>query len=152
MLNSAGIVRALAAIAMVLAVASCSALYRNHGYVPSDEELSQIAIGQDTKETVATLVGQPSAAGVLDEGAWYYVESRFRHYAYQAPQEIEREVLAISFDGNDRVTNIERFGLQDGRVVTLSRRVTSSPVRDTTFLRQLLGNLGNINLGEFLNN
>ncbi len=152
MLNSAGIVRALAAIAMVLAVASCSALYRNHGYVPSDEELSQIAIGQDTKETVATLVGQPSAAGVLDAGAWYYVESRFRHYAYQAPQEIEREVLAISFDGNDRVTNIERFGLQDGRVVTLSRRVTSSPVRDTTFLRQLLGNLGNINLGEFLNN
>lgn len=152
MLNSAGIVRVLAAIAMVLAVASCSALYRNHGYVPSDEELSQIAIGQDTKETVATLVGQPSAAGVLDAGAWYYVESRFRHYAYQAPQEIEREVLAISFDGNDRVTNIERFGLQDGRVVTLSRRVTSSPVRDTTFLRQLLGNLGNINLGEFLNN
>lgn len=139
------------AIAMVLAVASCTATYRNHGYVPSDEQLSQIVVGQDTKDSVAQLVGQPSASGVLDGGAWYYVESRFRHFAYQAPQEIEREVLAISFDGGNRVANIERFGLQDGRVVTLSRRVTSSSVRDTTFLRQLLGNLGNINLGEFLN-
>ncbi len=147
----AGIVRASAAIVMVLAMASCTATYRNHGYVPSDEELAQITVGLDTKESVASLVGQPSASGVLDGEAWYFVESRFRHYAYQAPQEIEREVLAISFDGNDRVTNIERFGLQDGRVVTLSRRVTSSAVRDTTFLRQLLGNLGNINLGEFLN-
>ena len=151
MLKLAGTLRVCAAIAMVLAVASCSATFRNHGYVPSDEELSQIVVGQDTKQSVNTLVGQPSAGGVLDGEAWYYVESRFRHYAYQAPQEIEREVLAISFDGNDRVANIERFGLQDGRVVTLSRRVTSSAVRDTTFLRQLLGNLGNINLGEFLN-
>ena len=151
MLKLASALRVCAAIAMVMAVASCSATFRNHGYVPSDEDLSQIVVGQDNKETVTTLVGKPSAGGVLDGEAWYYVESRFRHYAYQAPQEIEREVLAISFDGNDRVANIERFGLQDGRVVTLSRRVTTSAVRDTTFLRQLLGNLGNINLGEFLN-
>ncbi|MGB5559390.1 MAG: outer membrane protein assembly factor BamE [Paracoccaceae bacterium] len=151
MLKLAGIVRTSMAIAMVLAVASCSALYRNHGYVPSEEDLSQIVVGQDSKETVARLVGQPSAAGVLGARDWYYVESRFRHYAYQAPEEIEREVLAISFDGNDRVANIERFGLQDGRVITLSRRVTTSAVRDTTFLRQLLGNLGNITAGDLFN-
>jgi len=151
MLKLAGIVRACVAIAMVLAVASCTAVYRNHGYVPTDEDLSQVIVGQDTKDTVATLVGQPAASGVLNDNAWYYVESRFRHFGYQAPQEIEREVLAISFDEAGRVTNIERFGLQDGRVIALSRRVTSSPVRDTTFLRQLLGNLGNINLGDVLN-
>ena len=67
------------------------------------------------------------------------------------PEVIEREVLAISFDKNSKVTNIERFGLQDGQVVPLSRRVTSSSVENKGFLRQLLGNLGRFSAADFLN-
>ncbi len=151
MVKLAGILRASLLGAMILTVAACTAQFRNHGYTPTDEDLAQIAVGQDTKDTVAAAIGRPTSSGLLDADAWYYVESRFRHYAYKEPQEIEREVLAISFDGADRVANIERFGLQDGRVIALSRRVTSSSVRDTTFLRQLLGNLGNFTADQFLN-
>ena len=59
-----------------------------------------------------------------------------------APKEIDRQVVAISFSDNGVVTNVERFGLERGRVVPLSRRVTSSSVRDQSLLRQLLGNIG----------
>jgi outer membrane protein assembly factor BamE (lipoprotein component of BamABCDE complex) len=149
MLKLAGIIRTSVVIAMVLTLASCSAQYRNHGYVPTDAELQQIIVGKDTKQTVAELVGRPSAEGVLSENEWFYVESRFRHYTYNDPKEIEREVLVISFDSSERVANIEKFGMEDGRVIALSRRVTSSSVRDTTFLRQLLGNLGNITPDQF---
>jgi hypothetical protein len=48
------------------------------------------------------------------------------------------------------VTGVERFGLEDGQVVSLSRRVTDDNIRDTTFVRQLLGAIGNINAGSFL--
>jgi outer membrane protein assembly factor BamE (lipoprotein component of BamABCDE complex) len=72
-----------------------------------------------------------------------------RNYTYQAPEVIERDVVAISFDAGGVVTNIERFGLEDGQLVQLSRRVTDSSVRDLGFFRQLMRNLGRVDLGSF---
>lgn len=128
--------------------ASCTTIYRDHGYVPSDEELANVLVGSDSKETVISTIGKPTATGILGESGWYYVQSRFRHYAYKKPIAIDRQVVAISFDARGKVSNIERFGIERGRVVALSRRVTSSSVRDTVFLRQLLGNLGRIDAGQ----
>jgi outer membrane protein assembly factor BamE (lipoprotein component of BamABCDE complex) len=73
-----------------------------------------------------------------------------RNYAYRPAEVTERQVLAISFDGRGRVANIEEFGLEDGRMVQLSRRVTTSSVRDIGFLRQILSNFGRINVAEAL--
>lgn len=148
--KATGIVRISLLAALLLALTACTASFRNHGYAPSEAQLSEIALGKDTKTSVAEAIGQPTTAGVLDGSAWYYVQSRFRHYAYQEPREVERQVVAISFTAAGLVSNIERFGLENGQVVTLSRRVTASSVRDTTFLRQLLGNIGQINAGQLL--
>ena len=150
MLKLAGTFRVSLLIAVVVTLASCTPQFRNHGYVPTDVELAQVIVGKDTKDSVATLIGRPSAAGVVGAGSWYYVESRFKHHSYREPEEIERQALAITFDSNDRLANIERFGMEDGQVITLSRRVTASSVRDTTFLRQLMGNIGNISADQFI--
>ena len=133
-----------------LALSACAATYDNHGYAPSDEDLEQIIVGVDTRDSVIDLVGRPGAAGVLNDSGYYYVKSRRRNFAYRAPQEIDRQVVAISFDQAGVVTNIERFGIERGRVITLSRRVTDSNTQGVSFIRQLLGNLGNFNPAEFL--
>jgi len=145
--NTAGKLRAVVFGAVFLATASCATQFRNHGYAPSDAELANVIVGSDTRETVADLVGRPSAEGVLEDGTWYYVESRFRLFAYTEPKEIERQVVAISFARNGLVANIERFGLEDGQVVTLSRRVTATTAAKVPFLRRLLGNIGQIGAG-----
>ena len=139
--KSAWVARLLSGLVLVLALASC-AQYRNHGYAPSDADLENIVVGADTRETVATVIGRPSGSGLAEDGSWFYVESRFRHFAFQAPKEIEREVVAVSFGSNGKVTNIERFGLQDGRVITLSRRVTAASKVKIPLLRRIFGNLG----------
>ena len=90
-----------------------------------------------------------SVQGVLEQDAWYYVQSRFRHEGLRAPVEVSREVVAISFSPAGRVANIERFGLEKGRAVVLSQRVTDSGIRGQTVLNQLLGNLGRIDTGDF---
>jgi len=139
----------LCAVAL-LAVAACSNLDRKHGYVPADEELDQLVVGVDTKDTVAEVVGRPSTAGILSSGGWYYVQSKFRAYGIRERAEIDREVVAISFDADGVVSNIERFGLEDGNVVALSRRVTDSNVKGVSFLRQLFGNIGNFAAEQFV--
>ena len=141
----------LGCIALVACVA-CSPTYRNHGYVPTEEDLTEIVVGVDSRATVDDVIGVPSAGGLLKGGDYYYVRSRMKHLGMLEPQEVERQVLAISFDGGDVVKNIERFGLEDGQVVPLARRVTSSSVEGKGFLRQLLGNLGNFNPGALLSN
>lgn len=126
----------------VLGLAACTAQYRNHGYVPDEQVLDQVVVGVDTRDTVLDVVGAPTTSGVLDTGDFYYIRSRVKTFAYQRPEVVERTVLAISFDPRGVVSNIETFGLQDGQVVRLESRVTSSSTQDKTFIRQLLGNLG----------
>lgn len=135
------VIRYITGFVFFLALTACTQ-FRNHGYAPSDADLANVVVGTDTRETVASVVGNPGASGLTDDSNWYYVESRFRHFAFQAPKEIEREVVVISFGGSGRVSNIERFGLEQGRVITLSRRVTATSKVKIPFLRRLFGNLG----------
>lgn len=134
----------------VLGLAACSPVYRNHGFVPPESDLAQIAVGQTTMDQLQGLIGRPSAQGLLTGSGWYYVGSRWRDYGALPPREVSREVLAISFSPAGVVSNVERFGLERGRVVVLSRRVTEGSVTEISFVRQLLGNLGNIRAGEFI--
>ncbi len=141
--------KALAGL-LLLALAGCSAVYRNHGYVPDDSELENIVVGVSTRESVAEEIGSPTTYGVKRDGRWYYVQSRWRHFAMYEPREIDRQLVAISFDSQGVVQNVERFTLEDGRVVPISRRVTDSNIKGVSFIRQLLGNIGNIRAGDVL--
>lgn len=138
------------ALTLPLFAAACTATYRNHGYIPPEEQLSLIEVGRTNQSDLEGLVGRPSAAGVLTGAAWYYVGSRWEYFGAREPREIERQVVAISFTENGTVSNVERFGLEHGRVVALSRRVTDGGVRSSGLLRQLLGNIGRVQAGELL--
>ena len=137
-------------VLILLFVAGCSSTFRNFGYVPSEVDLANVQVGRDTRETVTEKIGSPGTSGVVREDAWYYVQSRVENYAYQAPEVIERQVLAISFSSNGRVRNIERFGLEDGEVIALNRRITDDNIQGVSFLRQLLGNLGRVDAGSLI--
>ena len=136
-------------LALGFGVAACSATFNNHGYFPPPEDLAAVNVG-DSREAVAEVIGTPGSAGVMRDEAWFYTAYRVRNYAYRAPEVIERQILAVSFDGAGRVRNIEEFGLEDGQIVQLSRRVTTSSVRDIGFLQQILGNFGRINVADAL--
>lgn len=134
-------------VALVAGLAACSATYTNHGYVPPDDVLAEIATGA-TRDRVAELAGAPGSAGVVRDEAWFYTQYRVRNFTYNAPEVIERDIVAISFSDAGRVTNIERFGLSDGQIIQLSRRVTEASVRDVGFLSQILSNFGRINIAD----
>lgn len=136
---------------LCIALAGCTARYRTHGYVPSEDELQQIVPGVDTRATVEDLVGVPSTSGTLNESGFYYIESDVRHFAWKQPEVVDREVLAITFDSTGVVENIERFGLEDGQVVPIARRITRSGDGDISFIRKLFGNIGGINAADFFN-
>ncbi len=128
-----------------LTLGACAPQYQNHGYIPPQEDLDKITVGQDTRETIAETVGVPASAGLLTGSGYYYVRSRRQSLGFLASREIEREVVAVSFNANGVVDNVERFGLERGNVITLERRVTSTSTSNRSLIRQLLGNIGRFN-------
>lgn len=146
----ATIMRGLTMVLFVVGLSACAATYRNHGYVPDDVDLQSLIVGVDTRDTVETSIGRPATNGVERDDAWYYIQSRVRHYAYRQPKFEERELVAVSFAADGTVDNIERFGLERGQVVTLSRRVTETSIRDFGFVQQIIRNFGRISVGDQL--
>lgn len=140
---------ALFGLVMVLLLA-CTTQYRNHGYVPPEDDLALIEVGRDTRETVAATIGRPSTQGLLNDVGWFYVQSRYKIVGGMAPSEIDRQVVAITFTLEGVVENIERFGLEDGQIVAISRRVTTPNVKSQSILAQLFGNIGLIDTGSIL--
>ena len=135
---------------ILVAVTGCAAVYRNHGYVPSDEELALLEVGKDSRDTVAAAIGRPSAAGLLNDVGWYYVQSRWKNYGALPPKEETRQVVAITFTEAGVIENIERFGLEKGRVIALSRRVTDNNIKGISVLQQLFGSLGRLRADQIL--
>ena len=129
---------------------SCSQNIQNHGHIPLSSELKAIEVGVDTKKTVQELIGRPSTTGVLQDKTWYYVGNTMLHYAWREVKEIKRVVVAIRFSESGVVENIEQFSLTDGQDVKISSRVTGRTVKDNTFLMQLLGSFGRVDIPEML--
>lgn len=140
-----------AALLTVLALPiACSPIERFHGFAPAPQDVAAVQVGSATRATVIESFGPPTSVGLLDNDDFYYVSSTFRYFGPLAPQETERQVMAISFDANGVVRNISRYGLQDGQVVVLERRVTEDGINDVTFLGQLLGSFGRVDAGTLL--
>ncbi|WP_226925699.1 MULTISPECIES: outer membrane protein assembly factor BamE [unclassified Meridianimarinicoccus] len=140
----------LAAVAGVLLAAACQPIVRNHGYVPPEDQLSEVSVGRDTRDSVAEKIGLPLNKGIDGDRAWYYVASTRETFGARAPKVVEREVVAILFNDNGTVRNIVRLDEQDGQVVTLTARVTNPSVADRGLLRQIFGNVGTPTAGDFL--
>lgn len=138
------------ALGAALLAAGCSPVYRNHGYVPLEEDLAKIEVGKSTRDDVAAAVGRPSSAGLLEGSGWYYVGSRWKHYGAFPPEELDRQVVAITFTQAGLVENVERFGLERGEVVVLSRRITETSIKGIGLIQQLMGSFGRVSANQVL--
>jgi len=63
---------------------------------------------------------------------------------------MSREVVVVSFDGQDVLRETARYGLEDGRVVPISRRTTDTTIHNVSLIQQLLRNVGNIRADQLV--
>jgi len=132
----------LAIVIMLICLVACGGQYRNHGYMPLPEDVDALIVGVDTRDGILEGMGLPSTGGVLTSDALYYVRSRVHHRGYVRPNEIKRDVLVLSFDKQQVLSNVERFGIEKGKLVRLEHRVTEAPGGDRSILQQIIGSIG----------
>lgn len=138
-----------AAFGLVLLTA-CTPIVHNHGYVPPEDMLAEVAVGKDTRDSVAEKVGLPLNKSLTGDAAWYYVATTRETFGPREPKVTSREIVAILFSDAGTVQQIDRYTAEDGREVTLTARVTDASVPDQNLLGQIFGNLGGPSASDFL--
>jgi outer membrane protein assembly factor BamE (lipoprotein component of BamABCDE complex) len=124
-------------IAASIALAGCSPVISNRGYLEDQDAEAGIAAGVDTKTTIEQKLGDPSVQAAFGTDAWYYISQTERQVAFFDPSITSRHILAIYFDKEGKVSDMKHFGLEDGNVVAFETRTTPTRGREMTFLQQL---------------
>lgn len=141
--------RRTAVLVATLGLLACAPTTQVHGYIPPAADIAAITPGVDTVATVEERLGLPSSTGLLQDSAWFYVQSTIQNYTYNRPKVVDRTVLVVSFTADGVVTGVERYGLQDGRIIALQARTTDTGGRQLGVLEQLFGNLLNLDATSF---
>ena len=126
----------------VPAIGGCGAQIDRHGHVFIDIDLDQIQPGM-SKEEVKTVLGSPDTTSTIGGDAFYYISTTTKTVAFLKPREIDRQVVAIYFDGTESVQNVAHYGLKDGIVVNYYKGETPARGKDLTLLEQIFGNIAN---------
>lgn len=127
----------LPTIAAVTVLLGCVPVENQRGYVPDQQAISSIEVGMDTKESVGKKLGDPSTAATFGNDVWYYMSAHVEQSAFFAPRATERNILAIEFSKDGKVTDMHRYSLADGRVVDFVSRETPTRGRELSLLQQI---------------
>jgi len=115
----------------------CTPVINERGYLPDPAGEASIKMGVDTKTTVQQRLGDPSTTATFGDDTWYYISSTERQVAFFDPTVTRRKILAIHFDKDGKVAQINHYGLKDGHIVAFETRTTPAKGRELTFLQQL---------------
>lgn len=138
--------RRLAGLVLLAAALStaCTPVVRRHGYVPETESLTEIEPARDTRSTVLARFGNPSTKAAFDDNTWYYITTVRQQLGYLRPEASARQITAVRFASTGVVASVDRYTLDDGRVVSIVDRKTPTRGRELSLLEQLLGNVGQL--------
>lgn len=129
-------------LSFVMLCSACSSdvFLKHNGNMPEESKIQKIAIGQN-KEDVRNILGNPSSITGLNDDHWIYMSSTQKKVAFLRPEELEREILAITFK-NDKISKIEKFNLQDGNNIKIDSDTTQTANPNVGFFRKYFGGVG----------
>jgi outer membrane protein assembly factor BamE (lipoprotein component of BamABCDE complex) len=123
-------------------VAGCGAQIDRHGHVFIDVDVNSVQPGMN-KEQVQTILGSPDTTSTIAGDSYYYISTTQKTVAFFKPREIDRQVVAVYFDGSQKVQEVAHYGLKDGIVVNYLKAETPARGKDVSLLEQIFGNLSN---------
>jgi len=128
--------------ALALLAAACTPILSTEGNFLEEERLALIETGKSTRADVATNLGSPTMVGTFDDSVWYYAGQQTSQVAFHKPEVLDRRVVAIRFDEDGTVANVQKIGLDESQAIEPVDRTTPTGGRDIGIMQQLLGNIG----------
>jgi outer membrane protein assembly factor BamE (lipoprotein component of BamABCDE complex) len=137
----------VAALLLASTLAACSPTIHRHGHHLEAAELQQVQPGMG-QDQVKAVLGSPTTTATVSGGqAYYYISSTTSQSSLFAPNETDRQVVAVYFNPTGSVDRVANYGMKDGKVFDFVSRTTPHHAKDEGLLRSLFRNLGVKQLG-----
>ena len=135
---------ALALPLTLAALAGCSTIKDQRGYLIDPTLMASVQPGIDNKLSVERTLGRPTFSSQFGEPTWYYVSSITERPPFAAPRITSHTVMAVKFDAAGNVLSADKSGMED--VVRISPDGDKTPTlgRERGFLEDLFGNIGQV--------
>jgi len=119
-------------------LAACTPEINHRGYIAKTGSFNQLSEGM-SKTEVEGILGSPSTTASINfQGdSYYYITSTTEGRSFLKPVETNREIIAVRFDRQDRMTSVAQYGLQDGRIINLQTRKTPIVGSEFSLLEEL---------------
>jgi outer membrane protein assembly factor BamE (lipoprotein component of BamABCDE complex) len=130
-----------------LLASGCVKIQGHRGYLADEILLQSVQPGVDDRQSVERTLGRPSFVGQFGEPVWYYVSSSTTQSPTRRPRITDQTVLAVHFDGNDQVVNVERTGMELVARIDPENEETPTLGRERSFFEDLFGNIGQVGTG-----
>lgn len=133
-----------------VALSACSTSKQNewfvnhNGNMPTEERIAKIKKGS-TKDDVLQILGAPSAVISFDENTWIYMSSDIKRVAFAKPEEINRDILRLRFNSDEKITEITRLDENSGKKLTPCQDETEVKGENLGFFRKYFGGVGQYN-------
>ncbi|MFI4936775.1 MAG: outer membrane protein assembly factor BamE, partial [Caulobacterales bacterium] len=123
----------IAFAASLMGAAACSPINAYQGFQAIDQRPADVKIGEDSRSSVLTKLGSPTATSTFDKDVWFYISQLRSQTSFYRPKVATRSVVAISFDHDtELVKAVNSYTLQDGRVIAYNTRETPTRGREMT--------------------
>ena len=123
-------------------LSSCISKKIINGNLPDADTISILKIGQDDKNSVSKILGEPSFKGSLGDIAYYYVGSLKSKIAFLKSNVMEQYILELKFSKSNKLKNIYFYDKSLSTDVAMSSLESQTDGTKQSFLQQILGNFG----------
>jgi outer membrane protein assembly factor BamE (lipoprotein component of BamABCDE complex) len=114
------------------------------------DALKELTVGVTTRNDVSSLLGTPTAKGSFDDNTWIYIGEVTQPRIGRVQGVNSQEVVEVTFDQGGVLRSVKHLSQKDSMPVTVVDRTTPSPGSESSFMQQLLGNVGRFNAGPSL--
>ena len=109
------------------------------------ERLGQLVVGTATRADAVTVLGSPTAKATFDDNTWIYISEMTKPAIGATNTVRDQATVVLTFDSKGVLRKTDTKTFKDGFDVAMAAGSTPSPGNETTFLQELLGNIGRFN-------
>lgn len=134
--------RSFLAAVCFTALGACTTEQTIRGFIVDEVVLESIVVGLDNRNSIRENMGNPSVASTFDQSRWYYISSSTRKRSFLDERARSQLVVAITFDRNGIVNEVQRYTLADAKRVEPVEETTPTRGKTLGFWQQIFGNIG----------
>ena len=120
---------------------------QTRGNKVTSDQLKDLVPGTSTRADVSSLLGSPTAKATFDDNTWIYISEVTQPRVGRIQGINSQDVVTAVFDDRGVLRSISHLDQADAKPVSVVSRATPSPGSESSFMQQLLGNVGKFSAG-----